>query len=140
MIDFRPVTVEDKQEFDRFLLDGAERGCEYSFANLYLWGRQKAAVIGKYLVLFSQYNRRTVYPYPVGEGDIRPVLERIMEDARQRGIPCRLTGLNQEDMLFLEGQYPGKFRFHCDRDFYDYVYEINDLADLKGKKYQKKRR
>lgn len=139
MIDFQPVTVDDKGTFDRFLLDGIERGCEYSFANLYLWGRQKAAVVQGYLVLFSQYNRRTVYPYPVGKGDIRPVLEEIMEDARQRGIPCRLTGLNQEDMQLLENHYPGKFRFHCDRDFYDYVYDIDDLADLKGRKYQKKR-
>ena len=31
------------------------------------------------------------------------------------------------------------FHFHCNRDSYDYVYDIHDLADLKGKKYQKKR-
>ena len=139
MIDFRPLTVADKQEYDRFLLDGTERGCEYSFANLYLWGRQKAAVVHDHLVLFSQYNRRTVYPYPVGTGDKHQVLDAIMEDAEQRGIPCRITGLNQEKMELLESYYPGKFRFHCDRDSYDYVYSIDDLADLKGRKYQRKR-
>ena len=39
----------------------------------------------------------------------------------------------------LERWYPGQFRFHCGRDGYDYVYAIDDLADLRGKKYQPKR-
>ena len=139
IIDFQPVTPEKKQEYDRYLLDGKERGCEYSFANLYLWGRQKAAIIHDHLVLFSQYNRRSVYPFPVGRGDKKAVLEAIIHDAQARGIPCRLTGLDSEDMAQVEQLFPGRFRFHCDRDFYDYVYDIHDLADLKGKKYQKKR-
>ena len=139
MIDFQPVSIDDKARFDRFLLDGKERGCEFSFANLYIWGRQRAAVLHDHLVIFSQFNRRTVYPYPVGSADKRPVLDAIMEDAKQRGIPCRITGLNQQDMEYMESLYPGKFRYHCDRDSYDYVYRIEDLADLKGRKYQKKR-
>lgn len=139
MIDFRPLTVNDKQEYDRFLLDGTERGCEYSFANLYLWGRQLGAVVHDHLVLFSQYNRRSVYPYPAGLGGKKAVLDAIVADAKQRGIPCRLTGLNQESMELLERLYPGQFRFHCDRDSYDYIYSIDDLADLKGRKYQRKR-
>lgn len=139
MIDFQPVTVNDKQEYDRFLLDGVERGCEYSFANLYLWGRQRGAVVHDHLVLFSQFNRRSVYPYPVGAGDKKEVVDAIIDDAKQRGIPCRITGVNQKDMELLESLYPGQFRFHCDRDFYDYVYSIDDLADLKGRKYQRKR-
>lgn len=139
MIDFQPVTVANKEEYDRFLLDGKERGCEYSFANLYLWGRQRGAVVHDQLVLFSQYNRRTVYPYPAGAGDKKKAVDAVIEDAKQRGIPCRLTGLNQGDMAHLESLYPGQFRFHCDRDSYDYVYGIDDLADLKGRKYQRKR-
>ncbi len=139
MIDFQPVTLEKKRLYQQFLFDGKTRGCEFSFANLFLWGRQRGAVVHDHLVLFSQYNRRSVYPFPAGTGDKRGVLEAIMEDARQRGITCRLTGLNQEDMELVEQLFPGRFRFHCDRDFYDYVYDIHDLADLKGKKYQKKR-
>ena len=139
MIDFQPLTLEDRGRFEAYLLDGTERGCEYSFANLYLWGRQRAAEVEGHMVLFSQFNRRSVYPYPVGTGDKTAVLKALMEDARQRGIPCRITGLNQADMALIEEIFPGQFRFHCDRDSYDYVYDIHDLADLKGRKYQKKR-
>ena len=139
MIDFQPLTLEDRVRFEKYLLDGNERGCEYSFANLYLWGRQRAAEVAGHLVLFSQFNRRSVYPYPVGTGDKTAVLEALMQDAQERGIPCRITGLNQENMALIAEKFPDHFRFHCDRDSYDYVYGIDDLADLKGRKYQKKR-
>ena len=139
MIDFQPILPEEREKYSPFLQSGKVRGCEYSFANLYLWGRQKAAVIGDQLVLFSQFNRKTVYPYPAGEGEKKPALEAIIRDAQERGIPCRITGLDSEDMARMEEMFPGQFRYHCDRDSYDYVYAIGDLADLKGRKYQRKR-
>ena len=139
MIDFKPLALEQKADFDRILQHCSFRGCEYSFANLYIWGRQKAAFIGDTLVFFSQFNRKSVYPFPVGGKDLKPALDAIIHDAQARGISCRFTSLSQDDCALLEQLYPGKFRFHFDRDFFDYVYAIEDLAQLKGKKYQKKR-
>lgn len=139
MIDFKPLDITKKEEYDRFLHNCGERGCEYSFANLYLWGRQLGAVVDGYLVLLSQFDKASVYPYPIGEGDIKPVLDTIMADAKQRGILCRFTGLTAQECIDLEQMYPGKFRIFCDRSQYDYVYRIDDLADLKGKKFQRKR-
>ena len=139
MIQFERLTLERKADLDRYLLNCGQRGCEYSFVNLFLWGRQQAAEVGGYLVLFSHFNGHSVYPFPVGRGDVRPVLDAIIADSQQRGIPCRLTLLNQADMELLEAYYPGKFRFRCDRNDFDYVYNIDDLADLRGKKFQQKR-
>ena len=139
MIDFKPLALADKPVYESYLQDGAHRGCEYSFVNLYLWGRQKAAVVDGHLTFFSQFNRKSVYLFPVGKGDKKPVLDKIMQDAAQRGIPCRLVGLSQDDCALLEQLYPGRLRYHFDRDSFDYVYAIEDLAELKGKKFQKKR-
>lgn len=139
MIDFKPLDITKKAEYDQYLYYCGERGCEYSFANLYLWGRQLGAVVDGYLVLLSQFDKASVYPYPVGKGDIKPVLDAIMHDAKARGILCRFTGLTGEECQQLEQMYPGKFRIFCDRNRYDYVYRIDDLADLKGRKFQRKR-
>lgn len=139
MIDFKPIKLEDKERYQHYLMDDVERGCEYSFANLYLWGRQNATILHDHVVLFSQFNRRSVYPYPVGSGDKKPVLDAIIADAKERGISCRITSLTGDARETLETLYPGMFRFHCDRDSSDYVYAIDDLADLPGRKYQKKR-
>ena len=139
MIDFLPFDLEKKTEYDAYLTACGNRGCEYSFANLYLWGRQRGAFLADQLVFFSQFNRRSVYLFPVGPGDRKTALDAIIQDAAERGIPCRLTGLMKEDCETVEKLYPGRFRFHSDRDSYDYVYDIHGLAELKGKKYQKKR-
>ena len=139
MIQFERLIPDRKAEYDRYLMNCGQRGCEYSFVNLFLWGRQTAAFMDNFLVLFSHFNGHSVYPFPVGQGDIRPVLDAIIADSRERGIPCRLTSLNQGDMEMLEAFYPGKFRFRCDRNDFDYVYSIDDLADLKGRKFQQKR-
>ena len=139
MIDFTKLDPEKRAEYDAILQNCGQRGCEYSFTNLYLWGRQKAAFVEGQLVFFSQFNRKSVYLYPVGEGDKKAALEAIIRDAGDRGIPCRLSGLTHEDCAQLEQLFPGRFRYHFDRDSFDYIYDINDLADLKGRKFQKKR-
>lgn len=138
MIEFHRLDLARKEEYDRYFKN-CGKGCEYGFVNLYLWGRQKAAFVDGYLVLFSQFHRRSVYPFPVGSGPLKPVLDAIIQDARERGIPCCLSSMSKEDCRNLEELYPGAFRFHPDRDSFDYVYDINDLAGLKGRKFQRKR-
>ena len=139
MIEFQKFDFSRRDEYNRYLQNCGERGCAYSFANLNLWGRQQAAFLDGFLVLFSQFNRSSVYPFPVGSGNIKAVLDAIIRDARERGIVCRLTCLTAADCMLLEELYPGKFQLHPDRDGCDYVYKIEDLATLAGRKYQKKR-
>ena len=130
MITFHHLDPVNKAQYDRYLHHCGERGCEYNFANLYLWGRQRAAFHQGNLVFFSQFDRRSVYPFPLVAGDLKASLDAIIHDAKTRGIPCRLTSLSHEDCAILESLYPGQFRIHEDRDAFDYIYAIDDLADL----------
>ena len=139
MIQFERLSIENKAEFDALLRHGAHRGCAFSFVNLYIWGRQYAARVGEDLLLFSHFGGKTMYPFPICPGDPRPAIEALMGDARERGIPLRLTGLNTRDVENLQSWYPDQFRFHCGRDGHEYVYAIEDLAELRGKRYQPKR-
>ncbi len=138
MIEFKRLELGRKTEYERYLR-GCGKGCEYSFVNLSIWGRQEAAIIDGSLVLFSQFGRNSVYPFPIIRGDAQNVLDTVIADAKSRGIRCRFTALNAGDCELLERLYPGQFRFYPDRDSYDYVYPIDALADLKGKKLQRKR-
>lgn len=139
MIDFQKMDIADREKYDSFLMHSGERGCEYSFVNLFLWGRQRAAFVDGFLTLFSQFQRKSVYPFPIGQGNLKMVLDAIIHDAYKRGLVCRFTSLTAADCATLEELYPGKFFFHPDRDACDYIYDINDLADLPGRKYQRKR-
>ena len=139
MITFHRITLDDKALYEKYLLSAPERGCEYSFANLFLWGRQEIAFTHGCAALFSHFFGRTVYPYPIGTGDKRAVLEEIIADAKERGIPCRITGMTEADRAELEKWFPERFSIRHARDNFDYVYAIDALADLRGKKLQKKR-
>ena len=138
MLNFVAVSPKDKALYDSFLQESGERGCEYSFVNMYLWGRQKVAIHGENVAFFCQFNRKSVYKFPLGK-NLKPTLDAIIADARERGIPCRLTCLTAADLDLLEDWYPGQFYVQPDRDSFDYVYSVEALSELKGKKLQRKR-
>ena len=139
MIPFHKITLADKAQYDPILMTSPERGCEYSFCNLYLWGRQEIAFRHGCVVFFSHFFGRSLYPYPIGNGDKKAVIEEILHDAKMRGIPCRISGMTHADREELESLFPGKFQIVASRDSFDYLYETDALADLRGKKLQKKR-
>ena len=138
-IEFRPIVPSDRALYEKYLSDGHERGCEFSFSNVFLWGDQCWARVRDHIVLFSHFGSRTVYPFPLGRGDKREVLDAVMADAIARGVPCCITGLDVVAKQTLERLYPDQFRFHYSPGSFDYVYAIDDLADLAGKKYHGKR-
>ena len=139
MLDFQKIDLSRREEYTCYLMHCGERGCEYSLVNLFLWGTQRVAFAHGCLALFSQFQRSSVYPFPIGDGDIGAVLDAILHDARARGLQCRMSSMTAEDCAVLEARYPGQFCFHPDVDGSDYVYDINALADLPGRKYQRKR-
>ena len=139
MIEFQRLRLSEKEAYEKILFACPGRSCEYSFANMYLWGRQEAAFFPNCVGFFSHFYGKSVYPYPIGTGDRRGVLEAIIRDARERGIPCRIVSMTKAETEELEQWFPGRFLIRTDRDGFDYVYAIDDLADLKGRKFQKKR-
>lgn len=139
MIAFHRIGLEDKAAYENILYSAPERGCEYSFANLSLWGRQEVAFLHGCVAFFSHFYGKSVYPYPIGNGDKKAVIEAILADAKERGIPCRISGITNADKEELERLFPGKFHISGSRNNFDYVYAIDALADLRGRKLQKKR-
>ena len=139
MISFKRLDLSRRQEVFDWFNQAGRLGCEYSFVNLFLWGRQHAAFVEGYLVVFSHFFGHSMYLFPSGHGPMKPVLEALQADAREREIPFRMTSMSLADCRAVEELYPGQFQFCPDRDGFDYLYEIDHLADLKGKKYQQKR-
>ena len=139
MINFHRVCPEDRDAYEKILSVSSPRGCEYAFANMCFWGRQEIAFLHGCIAIFAHFEGRSVYGYPIGPGDRRAVIRDMLQDAKERGIPCRIGSLTAADREELEQWYPDDFLLVPDRDGQDYVYDINDLADLKGRKFQRKR-
>lgn len=139
MIDFLPANISHKELYESFFKDNRERGCEYGFSNLILWGQQNIAEVEGCLVRLSYYGGHIAYAFPVGDGDKAKAIDAIIADSVARGIPCVFMGVYEEDKALLESLFEGKFRFAEARDSFDYVYDINDLCDLGGRKFHSKR-
>lgn len=139
MIPFTKLTLHDKARLEPFLMKADRQSCEYSFANLFLWGKKSVSVQDGYLLVEAKFDRKNVYLFPVGEGDLKAALDALIHDAAVRRNSCCIAALTEADCRLVEQLYPGKFSFYCDRDSYDYLYAVEDLAELKGRKFQKKR-
>ena len=141
-MEFRRLDIEDKQTVQRYTLHGGYRNCDFAFANLYGWRflyQTEIAEYGGFLLLRFYVGGELSYMFPLGEGDIRPVMEELMSDARTKGLPFAMYGLCKEKCYELESLFPGKFAFTSRHDYSDYLYLRSDLSTLTGKKFQSKR-
>ncbi|MEG0832583.1 MAG: phosphatidylglycerol lysyltransferase domain-containing protein, partial [Oscillospiraceae bacterium] len=80
------------------------------------------------------------YLFPVGTGcDIKNVIDELVEENRKNKEKFRIIAARKEDCDLLESLFPDKFKYHLTRDYAEYVYNTEDLAELVGKKFHSKR-
>ena len=144
MIEFKTPTLADRQWAAPILMSDGAMGSESNFNNMYLWHRlygQQIARFGDRLLVRVKWGEEQRYLFPYGTGDLAPALEALAEDAASRGEKLAFACLSREQKALLEETCPGRFAFDCqwDRDIWDYVYDVNKLADLSGKKLHSKR-
>ncbi len=142
MIPFKDITPADKAVITSYTLDSPRRNCDLSFSNLcswrFLYGTQYAVMDGFLLLKFWAAGE-LVYMMPIGQGDLRHVLDALIDNAHHEGQPLCLLGICTDMCDELEELMPGQFTFTADRDYADYLYLRTDLATLAGKKLQPKR-
>lgn len=142
MLQFKPLELHDREQIEPCLRARDLRSCDYSFANNFIWTKPnniQFALHAGFYCLKSVWRSGVVYTNPVGNGDRGAIIEALMADARENGVPFRLRGLLAEDKEELERLFPDRFEFIENRDEFDYIYKVEDLINLSGKKYSAKR-
>lgn len=138
MIQFKDVTLEDKEVIQSFTLKSDRRNCDLSFSNICSWRflyHTQFAVVEGFLVLKFRTEGKLAYMTPIGEGDYRKVVEKLVEDAAREQEPFCMLGVCSHIYRGMEELMPEKFVFTIDRDYADYIYLRSDLATLTGKKF-----
>ena len=141
MISFHKAEAADRVWAHEILKNCEYPGAEYAFSCMYLWSDYFGELgrVGDHLTQHASWRGREVYLYPAGAGDIKGAIEAIRADAAERGGPLRLRSLTKDKKEELEALYPGKFEFTACRNSYDYIYTVEELSELHGKKLQSKR-
>lgn len=144
--DFQPVTLSSRDELVPRISRSGVKSCEFSFANLVMWGKT-------FDIRYAVY-RDHLY------------LMELDDDGKKRGLLFLPDAGNEPDATELRevsgalksADNPGVFYCvpqeyldrHCDlddfftvspmgEDYDDYLYEVDSLAGLRGEKLAKKR-
>lgn len=141
-ITFRKPELTDRNMVLRHLAERQLRGCERTFANIYLWARFYNVMLAEIqgtVVFRSEFDGKYSYTYPIGAGDRKAVVELLLADSEEKGYPFQLHAVSEGEMAELEEYFPGKFQVEWPRDVEDYVYETEKMISLSGKKYHGKK-
>ena len=145
-INWKKITLEDKQWMDAYYQYEQSNSCEVSFANTFLWApfyNVEYALIDEMLVFLSRGEKLSVtMPMAKDEksaNNLKEVILQLEEVFQQENMPFSMHLVTNEKMQLLEDVFPGKYEIFYDRDAADYVYEVEQMTSLKGKKLHGKR-
>ena len=141
-IPFRPITAADADLLRSFTMESKCMNCDMNVANLCAWQflyHTEYAVVEGFLVLRFVLDGHVTYMKPIGKGDLRPVLELLMADARSLGDTLRVACVCPCAQALMDESMPGAFTYTINRDKSDYLYLREKLVTLSGKKLQPKR-
>jgi hypothetical protein len=142
MLNFRPVTIDDKELLQRFFNKSVFRNCDFSFPNIFCWQNYyhtAFAVEDNCLFFHFKTQDHPGYLFPIGEGDFKKAIEKLETDAQERKNPFQIFSVTQKMFDIIEEIMPGEFHYQKNRNWYEYIYSSEDLISLVGKKYQQKR-
>lgn len=141
---FRPITIEDKALFERYLKNYNHQLITYSFANFFMWRDWDPytwAEIGNSLVVTSNYLGRDTICVPIADStdDILAATESMIDLYRQEKRQFVISEVSEADLQMYSKAWSGRFRSEEFPAGANYIYSQEDLALLQGKRYAAKR-
>lgn len=145
MLDFKPLTLEDKGLFDKYLKPYNFLTCEYSFTNLFIWrdGLDIQYTIYKDALIIKKKDFYSDYHFMQPIGYTKENLKDIVDALENEKTHLNLKNLFRdaeapfiEDLRTIFGE---KFTVEEDRANFDYIYESSKLISLSGKKLHGKK-
>lgn len=142
MLNFKRVEISDKAWVDKCLSHANSMNCEYSFGNLFIWSTAYSTEICKFndflIVRWGKGNDKS-YSLPLGEGDFSGAINAIIDDASSLGVVPKIYGITEGYLYMMQEAFTGKFSYSYDEADADYIYSVEKMASLRGKKYHSKR-
>ena len=141
MLEFRYLELEDRTWLQPLLANTNSLGSENAFGTLMIWrGDYRVNVCQRQNEVFLSFGEQPhTYYFPIVYHNLEDALTSIIADADKKGFGLRMWGMTQEQVELMEQALPGTFAFSLDRPGSDYIYSAQDLASLKGRKFEKKR-
>lgn len=143
MINYKKITLEDKNDIDCCFQGNTYRACDFCFTNLYAWNARFKTVFAienqTIFLRFTDWDGQTYYMMPIGKMPLADAFDKMVQDAKENGIPFQMKAISIRMWDKIQAEMPGQFQYIHDRDNYEYIYLSEKLKTLSGKKLQSKR-
>lgn len=145
-IEWKKINLEDKMLLEPYYQYEQSSSCEVSFANNLLWApfyEVEYAIVEEMLVFQSKKDGYSVsMPMAKDEmaaANLEKVILQLEDYFNQIGQQFHMHLVTREKFELLETLFPGKYEIEFDRDAADYIYEVEKMISLAGKKLHGKR-
>ena len=145
-ITWKTIGLEDKPIIESYYAYEQSKCCEFSFSNNYLWAPfydMEYGIIEDMLVFITRAEELSV-GMPMAkdkesEKNLVKAVNALEEMFAERGLPFQMHLVTEEKFAVLEEAFPGRFCIEYNRDKADYIYDMEKMISLAGKKLHGKR-
>ena len=140
---FTPVASDDIATLTPMLARSASRSCDFTAGGIFMWvgyfGYEKAVYANTLFIrgLSEDSGRRPSFSLPVGALPLAECVELVRDYCRATGAEPLFSAVPEDRLEELTSL--GAASVEELTDWADYVYRAEDLANLTGKAYNKKR-
>ena len=145
-IEWKKLTLEDKELLEPYYKYEQSNCCDIAFANNVLWApfyEVEYTVIEEMVVFLTKRNGYSVsMPMAkdeMGANNLEKVLLQLEAFFEENGQKFHMHLVTKEKYELLEQIFPQKYSIEFDRDVADYIYEVEKMISLAGKKLHGKR-
>lgn len=145
MLNFKPLTLEDKHIFDNYLSSYNFKTCEYSFINLFIWRKGcniEFAIFEDCLIIKKQgFDFKNYFMQPIGykKENLKNIVDALIEYKDNNSMDFLFKDIEASFLKDIKDIYGDNVLIDEDRDNFDYIYESSKLISLSGKKLHSKK-
>ena len=114
-----------------------------NFTNMFMWRHSREilfCIFDNQLIIQTQYPTQTPFVfYPLGQGDKKPIITALIEHYASLGLNLEFHSLQKDEAESLQRDFPNRFEFTQRRDRFEYIYNTQELIELSGRKFHKKK-
>ncbi len=142
MLEFKPISLDDREKIENYFNFLEEPFCDFTFGNLFFWSvveNTNIAFFNDFLFIRFSDDENFYYTFPIGDGEIKSAFDLILENAKLNNKKMKFVCLNKNQSKVLKEIFGEKIKINKNRDGFDYIYSLEKLSSLSGRKYHSKK-
>lgn len=146
-MNFQSISLQDRDFLMPFLQGDSRKVGDSVFSNMYMWRHSRNIAfceLDSCLIIETTYaGQQPFIFYPFAKNpkscNMKEIILKLKDyyEAKNSTLEFRCLEKSQVDML--DSMFPNAFEFTQRRDKFDYIYSIEELVNLSGRKFHKKK-